>query len=253
MRADSYIFNRTSLTLLVLLAPLIAWCLSRIRPGRALALALFAVVGLAIANSDSGAGVLGLVVGTVTLALAWALPGAASWFVRIAFLAAMALAPVFGPITDSLIPDQVHKSFSRNHSRARVDIWHSFDAAIRVQPILGAGFGASPLLQETSVPARIPEENRVLLGVGHPHNAPIQVWVELGAVGAVLVGLIGLLAMRRIDGQTREIRAFSLALVMAILSVGMVGHGAWQGWWAAAIGASIVWMRAARGPQETIS
>ncbi|MBM6594627.1 O-antigen ligase family protein [Microvirga pudoricolor] len=252
MRGDSYIFNRTSLTLLVVLPAIAAWFTGRVRPGRILAFALFAVVSLAIVNSDSGAGVLGLVVGTLTLALAWVAPGLTSTLVRVAFVGMLALAPVFGPLSDALISDGVHKSFSRNHSRARVDIWHSFDAAIRVQPVLGAGFGASPLLRETSVTAKVPEENRVLLGVGHPHNAPIQVWVELGAVGAFLVGLIGLLAMRRIDGLPREIRALSLALVMAILSVGMVGHGAWQGWWAAAIGASIVWMRAAgTRPQET--
>ena len=108
-----------------------------------------------------------------------------------------------------------------------------------------AGFGASPLLRQTSVAIRIPEENRVLLGVGHPHNAPIQVWTELGLVGAALAGLVGLLAMHRIDGQPRAARALGLALVAAIFSVGMIGQGAWQGWWAAAIGASVVWLKAA--------
>ena len=30
------------------------------------------------------------------------------------------------------------------------------------------------------------QEHRKLLGVGHPHNAAIQIWAELGVVGAVL-------------------------------------------------------------------
>ncbi|MET0743824.1 MAG: O-antigen ligase family protein [Microvirga sp.] len=245
MRGDSYIFNRTSLTLLVLLPGLVAFAANRIRPGRLLASGLYAIVTLAIVNSDSGAGVLGLVAGTLVLGLAWAAPAAAAWLMRIVFVAAMVLAPVFGPLSDALIPDRVLESFSRNHSRARVDIWHSFDAAIRAQPILGAGFGASALLNETSVAARVPEANRVLLGVGHPHNAPIQVWTELGVVGAVLAGLVGLLAMQRIDGLPRAGRALGLALAAAIFSVGMIGHGAWQGWWAAAIGAAFVWLKAA--------
>jgi O-antigen ligase len=229
----------------VLLPALVAFSVNRIRPGRLLAAGLYAIVALAIVNSDSGAGVLGLVVGTLMFGLAWMVPGMAAWLMRIVFVAAMALAPVFGPLSDALIPDRVHQSLSQNHSRARVDIWHSFDAAIRAQPFLGAGFGASPLLRQTSVATRIPEENRVLLGVGHPHNAPIQVWTELGLVGAALAGLVGLLAMHRIDGQPRAARALGLALIAAIFSVGMIGHGAWQGWWAAAIGASVVWLKAA--------
>jgi hypothetical protein len=28
--------------------------------------------------------------------------------------------------------------------------------------------------------------------------------------------------------------------------VSLVGHGAWQGWWPAAIGAALVWLRASR-------
>jgi hypothetical protein len=35
------------------------------------------------------------------------------------------------------------------------------------------------------------------------------------------------------------------ALLGAAASVSLIGHGAWQGWWAASIGAAVVWFRVA--------
>ena len=68
----------------------------------------------------------------------------------------LALAPVLGALGDRLIPASVHKDLSSSHSRDRIDIWTSFGAAIREQPILGGGFGASPRMAETPVAAAVP-------------------------------------------------------------------------------------------------
>jgi hypothetical protein len=40
-----------------------------------------------------------------------------------------------------------------------------------------------------------------------------------------------------------EVMSVSLALFAAVAAVSIVGHGAWQGWWVAAIGAAVVWLR----------
>jgi hypothetical protein len=37
-----------------------------------------------------------------------------------------------------------------------------------------------------------------------------------------------------------------LGLMAGVAAVSLVGHGAWQGWWPAAIGAAVVWFRFAR-------
>jgi hypothetical protein len=45
-----------------------------------------------------------------------------------------------------------------------------------------------------------------------------------------------------------------MALLAAVVAISLIGHGAWQGWWPAAIGAAIVWLRAAEdidAPRET--
>jgi O-antigen ligase len=85
-----------------------------------------------------------------------------------------------------------------------------------------------------------------MLAIGHPHSTPLQVWIELGAVGAFLALVVLLLLLRNLGRQPHMIRSLSLALFAGAASVALVGHGAWQGWWAASLGAAVVWMLACK-------
>ncbi len=246
MRFDSYIFNRPSLTLMVLLPPLMAWFWRSVRGGVGLSLAFSALIGLAIANSDSGAAAIGLPVAVLACGATLIAPRLAVLCGKIGIVAALVLAPVAGPLADRFIPASVHEHLATNHSRDRVNIWLSFDAAIHEDPILGAGFGASTRLGETSVAERVSPERRVLLNVGHPHNAALQIWVELGLIGAILAAAVGFLTLDAIARQPKVIRALSLGLMASAVIVAMIGHGAWQGWWASALGAAVVWLQAAK-------
>jgi O-antigen ligase len=119
----------------------------------------------------------------------------------------------------------------------------SFGAAIRERPWIGSGFGVSPRLGDSAVAAQVAPERRMLLAVGHPHNAAVQIWTELGAVGAVLAVVVLLLTLRALGRFGPPNFAPMLALAAAIAAVSLVGHGAWQGWWPAAIGTAVVWFR----------
>ncbi len=140
----------------------------------------------------------------------------------------------------------MHERLANDHSRDRIDIWLSFGDAIRQDPVLGAGFGISTVMNRTSMAGKVVPEHRELLGVGHPHNAAIQVWAELGIVGVVLTLMIILQVLRAISRQRRVVAAASLALLAGASAVALVGHGAWQGWWAASLAAAIVWLLALR-------
>jgi O-antigen ligase len=85
-----------------------------------------------------------------------------------------------------------------------------------------------------------------MLAIGHPHSTPLQIWVELGAVGAAIALVVLLLVLRNIRRQSHLIRSLSLSLFAGATAAAMVGHGAWQGWWAASLGAAVVWMLALR-------
>lgn len=59
----------------------------------------------------------------------------------------------------------------------------------------------------------------------HTHNAPLQLWLELGAVGAVL-GAALVLALGWRATSPGAAGAFAAAV-----TVGSLSYGIWQGWW----------------------
>lgn len=69
----------------------------------------------------------------------------------------------------------------------------------------------------------------------HPHNGPLQVWLELGAVGAVLAALLAwhLAGAARRSGRP----AVALAMLASGCVTAMLSFGAWQEWW---IGAELL-------------
>jgi O-antigen ligase len=248
VRPNTFIFNRPMLTLMALLPGAVAFLIvQRRRPlGWLAAGGLTVLVAFAIQRSESGAALLGVCVTSAVFPLAFLAPRLVAGTAALGFVAVLALAPFLGPIGDRMIPASVHERLANDHSRDRIDIWLSFGDAIRQDPVLGGGFGISPLMDRTTVAAKVVPEHRELLGVGHPHNAAIQVWAELGIVGVVLTLMIILQTLRAIVRQKRVVAAAALALLGGATAVALVGHGAWQGWWAASIGAAIVWLLALR-------
>lgn len=241
MRSNSFIFNRPALTLLVLAPPLL-WTLFRL--GEVwLGTAVAVVLAAAILRSDSGAAGLGLVAGGLGFVIAWRSRKAAIALAVGSFVVAFAAAPVLGEVLHRTMPPSTHQMLSSTNSQARVDIWRSFGAAVRVRPFLGTGFSPGPAFASSAAAARVDPSYRTFLAVGHPHNAPLQVWAELGAAGAFLALSLLLLILRQVARLSPGEFAPSLALMGAAAAVSLVGHGVWQGWWPAVIGAAIVWFR----------
>jgi hypothetical protein len=242
LQAQPFIFNRSVLTLLMLVPPLIAWYLSQHSRGGLYGFGLLLVFAATALQSESDAAVLGLIVIGFTVPFAWYAPRLTCGLAAIAFLAAMGISPIIGPISNNLLPASAHEILASGHSRKRVDLWTSFGSAVRKEPFLGSGFNVSPRMPETSVAQKVPSEQRRLLAVGHPHNAALQIWVELGAVGAILALGIIFLILYQIAFLPHLIGSVSLALIAGAAPVALVGHGAWQGWWAASFGAAIIWI-----------
>ena len=244
VRIATYIFNRPVLTAVIVVAPLMLWLDGR-RKGRIAQILLMVLVAVTAAISESGSAVLGVLTLVLAYCAARAVPRATLAGLALATVAALGTAPVIGDIAQRVIPAAVHGELASSHSRDRVEIWRSFGAAIRAAPIVGAGFGASPKLDAASEAARVPPELQILLGAGHPHNAAIQIWAELGVVGAVLAGFVLLLMLRAVSRLPFRQLTFAVPFVAAACAVSLVGHGAWQGWWAASLGTAVVWFRVA--------
>jgi O-antigen ligase len=131
----------------------------------------------------------------------------------------------------------------------RMLIWDFTEARIDERPILGWGMEASREIPDGrgNPPAAILDRLRVtdparrawfaephvqILPL-HPHNGALQVWLELGAIGAAIAAALAWLlgaAATRAPSPAAAAGALASAAVTAMLS-----FGAWQAWWVAAM------------------
>jgi len=111
----------------------------------------------------------------------------------------------------------------------RLDYWsHALDW-IRLRPLRGWGLDASRVF-----------------GPGiklHPHNQPLQVWLELGVIGAVLAAAFWGVALTRLAGPKPSLRAAAACACAAVYLLFGVNFGVWQEWWLA-LGAMIAMLAA---------
>ena len=131
----------------------------------------------------------------------------------------------------------------------RMVIWDFTAVRIAERPVLGWGMEASrtvPGGRETP-PGEILDRLRVTEPAQraafaaphvqvlplHPHNGALQVWLELGAIGALIAAALAWLAgsaAARAPSPPAAAGALASAAVTAMLS-----FGAWQAWWVAAM------------------
>src|SRR6185295_2346039 len=108
-------------------------------------------------------------------------------------------------------------------------IWRFVSERIAERPVLGWGLNSS-----RAIPGGKdgPMPGTELLPL-HPHNAYLQVWLELGAVGSGIVGAmlaLMIFTMRRRFTDWSE-QGLALGALTAALTCGAVGYGLLQGWW----------------------
>ncbi|HEV7259547.1 MAG TPA: O-antigen ligase family protein [Bosea sp. (in: a-proteobacteria)] len=250
-KQEGFVFNRPALTCLVLSAAVLPGLLRPAAMGRDRLLALLvllALVALAF-QSDSGATGFGLAIMAVTWLTARVLPRLTLSAVALGFAATMLLAPVTGRLVDASLPPALHEKLAGSHTRERTDIWLSFGEAILARPLLGSGFGTSSTLDRHPVALAVSPPHRPMLAVGHPHSAPMQAWVETGAVGAALLAFAGFAFLYRLRHLPARDLAPRLALTASAFAVASVAHGAWQGWWIAALVAAAIWLWAGAAGQ----
>ncbi|SVE50744.1 uncharacterized protein METZ01_LOCUS503598, partial [marine metagenome] len=76
----------------------------------------------------------------------------------------------------------------------------------------------------------------------HPHNAIIQIWLELGLVGLILFSALFFVLVMAIPNRRKESAAcaISASVLTAGLVVSQLGFGFWQGWWLATLGVAAI-------------
>jgi O-antigen ligase len=127
------------------------------------------------------------------------------------------------------------------YRKHRINIWEFVAKKVEERPVLGHGFESARRLG--AIEDQYYKETRNALGASrfriklplHPHNIPLQIWLELGLVGIILY--LGILfgicrILWRWRGPPVWAAAFA-ASTASYLTVSSLSFGAWQNWWLA--------------------
>lgn len=114
------------------------------------------------------------------------------------------------------------------YSGARLEIWDYISRYALKSPLYGFGMEATRNVQGFDS-AEIYQKGNVIL---HPHNFMLQIWIEFGVIGALLMasllsGFILLMQRTLIYTEAR----IALPSLVACLSIASTGYGIWQAWW----------------------
>jgi O-antigen ligase len=192
-------------------------------------LGLFAVTAIVSTQFDMNANTIGFAFGAAGALLGHALPKFAPIFLGAGIVGWMILAPFLKPIFIAIArPLDLPLSW-----RMRLDIWDFALAKIAEKPVQGWGLDAARAFPETITIGTDFTFKAIPL---HTHSASLHVWLETGAIGAVLAAIAILtigIATARTLGAHRAACAAACGVMAATGAIWNISYGAWQEWWMA--------------------
>lgn len=236
-------FYSRGATVLLLFAVLAAIGLDRLGRRWMAAIVYLGVGALVALKFRSGAAAMVWALSGIVYLAWWITPG--RW--RQGFALLLAGICLAAPLAVLAVPapDPIHAAnrFLPGSWSHRIVIWRFAAQRIAERPVLGWGLDASrkiPGGRETIAwqmdpDPRDPGDRMTVVQVMplHPHSLALQVWLELGAVGALALGTLAYLLVMRAGAG--EAGAGAVALVYAGMAISNVSYGAWQTWWLATL------------------
>lgn len=214
----------------LILLPLVALTLIRDGSRRAYFLALWMFAGLLATESRGGwlAGLAGLAFIAWYLGVPRTREGREPWlrmiagllWVFIAFLAAMRLMPLIGLATPTGLADTFAETILTRGASYRIDIAMVALGQIADWPLAGAGANMFRNLYEMKKPA----EQDIGATFLFVHNDYLQIWLEFGLVGLVLLGSVIVAALLLLLKARRAGRDDPLPLLCGAAAAGVFAH-----------------------------
>lgn len=124
-------------------------------------------------------------------------------------------------------------------SRQRVEIWSFAANRILHKPLFGWGFDASRHIDNAGHVSKFLPPGASIIPL-HPHDLFLQVWLELGVPGVLIIGGLMLAILRSVRRLDPAVRPFALAAYAAAVAMSSTAFGATQGWWMASLAAAMI-------------
>ncbi|MBX3428456.1 MAG: O-antigen ligase family protein [Hyphomonadaceae bacterium] len=224
--------SRGLIVLLALVWPIIGWLLAQRVTGHAvLAVAIAVICFLLSLQFDQLSTAIGFSFGAFALAIALFLPRLMILATSFGLALWMLIAPFATPIlvASPRLLESVPLSWAH-----RIAIWRYTCARIMERPLFGHGIDAGRTTTDMLV-VRGLETRGIPV---HPHSASLQVWHDLGLVGAVLAAALlvyGGWRLSRAFAHDRYAGAATTAVLAMFGLMANVGWSLWQEWWMATL------------------
>lgn len=227
-KANPAFFNRGVVVLALLCWPtaLMLWRDGRRRAAVALAVAVL----WAVLTFESDSARVGLVVGGIGCLFFTVVRRAPARVMLPLLVPAMVAVGLTLPPPEQLVAIDTIK-MSGVH---RLIIWRFTADRIEERPLLGWGLEASRKLPGADRRYEIKRDATIGMAQAlplHPHNAILQIWVELGLAGIVLaIALLWRIGLA-IDATAPSYRPIAAGMVGFALVIALLSFGIWQSWW----------------------
>jgi O-antigen ligase len=208
----------------------------------ALSGALLVSAALLSTQFNMSANLVGLVFGLAAFVAALAAPRLTIGLLMGALTAWLLAAPFVSPLlsNDPAIVASLPDSWA-----IRLEVWKFASQEIAASPLLGHGLDSARAYTDT---VQVRGQTLSALPL-HPHSASLQIWLETGAIGALLAAaalITGGLALMRALRANRIAAAAACGALGAVGLIANVSYGAWQEWWVATVLAATALVAALR-------
>lgn len=212
------------------------------------AIAALAIGGAIAPQFDQLANLLAFAAGCLAFALGWLTPRVGVWASSAVLAVWLLAAPFATPALTGLLPDLGEAPIGWAE---RIEIWRYTCARIMESPLLGYGLDASNVVTD-QIMVRGEATSAIPL---HPHSSSLQIWYELGLVGALLGAAVLVLGARALAKAYASNRPAAAATSASLVSLGVLANlsfSAWHEWWIAALLLAAALVRAISAPLQRV-
>jgi O-antigen ligase len=220
--------------------PLLVWpaCLALAAIGLAwlgIVLAIFFTIMCFMLTASSAT--LGMVLSLIVFGLAWAVPKGMRRLLQAGTVAAFALVIPFSIWAYN--QGAARSSLLKRSAQHRMEIWHFAAQRSLDRPLFGHGINSSRDIPNGGVVSMFLGPDKPIIPL-HPHDGFLQIWLELGLTGVVIVAALLFFLLNATRRWPAKTQPFALATYGAGIIIAGLAFGLWQTWWMATLAFSIV-------------
>ncbi len=187
--------------------------------------AVLIAVFSAIFSATSQSAMVALIFGSLSLFLSFKKPKCLLYAICSATIIGIIISPWLAQWLYNLRPE-ILVDWRNASAGQRMELWDFVARRALEQPWYGWGIEATKYIKDFDSAQILYLRTRVF----HPHNFALQLWIELGIIGALSGVIFIYLCLKHFLLFNEKYLKFIIACFTATLVVNLVGYGVWQSW-----------------------